>query len=93
MVDAFTEEWSGAIRDRERYVLYSQVKPSFCTSAYFDNVDIFCFRAAFCQTRLGVLPLNNNMNRYGNNPLASMCPFCKNRIEDELHFFQFMPHV
>ena len=91
MIDRFMEEWSGAIRNKERYVIYSRVKDTFGRSAYVENIDIYCFRVAFCQIRLGVLPLNNNMNRYGHNPLASMCPFCKDQIEDELHFFSSCP--
>ena len=91
MIDTFIEEWTGVIRNKDRYALYSHVKSSFSKSAYVDNIDIYCFRVAFCQTRLGVLPLNNSMNRYGYDPLASMCPFCKNQVEDELHFFSSCP--
>ena len=92
MFDIFIQEWSGVVRNKERYVLYSGVTNSFEKAAYIENIDVYCFRVAFCQTRFGVLPINNNLNRYGENPLASMCPFCKDLIEDEMHVFSICPN-
>jgi hypothetical protein len=43
------------------------------------------------QIRFGVLPINNNMNRYGENPRSSMCHFYQNQIEDEKHFMFACP--
>ena len=86
LLDTFIQEWSDTVRNKDRYLLYSLVKDDFERSAYIQDVNIYCFRVALTQIRCGVLPINNNMNRYGSNPIASMCPFCEDRIEDEKHF-------
>ena len=59
--------------------------------AYMEVIDTYCFRVALTQIRLGVLPINSNMNRYGLNPRASMCPSCKEEEEDEKHFLVSCP--
>ena len=87
----YLQEWTGAIRDKERYCLYSQIKDSLNMSAYLQNIDIFCFRVALSQIRCGVLPINSNMNRYGMDIMQSFCPFCKDCIEDEQHFLYICP--
>ena len=73
LIDTFKQEWSAAIRNKERYVLYSKITDDFGICAYINNIDIYCFRVALSQLRLGVLPINNNMKRYSNNVAASMC--------------------
>ena len=91
MIDKFTQEWNLTVRHKDRYVIYSSVTSNFGRADYIDNIDIYCFRVALCQIRLGVLPINNNMNRYGDNPRVSMCPFCPSQIEDEKHFLTICP--
>ena len=91
LIDMYLQEWTGAIRDKERYCLYSQIKDSLNMSAYLQNIDIFCFRVALSQIRCGVLPINSNMNRYGMDIMQSFCPFCKDCIEDEQHFLYICP--
>ena len=91
LFDMFVGEWSSTIRNKERYVLYNVVTDGFGKASYMQDIDIYCFRVALSQLRLGVLPINNNMNRYGENPRASMCPFCKSQIEDEKHFLFSCP--
>ena len=85
LFDNFIEDWSLKVRSNERYRLYSQVTQRFGKPNYLDEIDIYCFRVALTQIRFGVLPINNNMNRYGLNPRASMCPFCENQEENEIH--------
>ena len=91
LTDMFIQEWNVSIRDRERYSLYRQLKHDFFSKSYSFKIGIFSFRAAIIQLQLGVLPINNNRFRYGNNPIDKMCPFCKNTIEDEIHFVQRCP--
>ena len=86
MFDMFIREWSSTVREKDRYCLYSIIKDDFGRATYIHDVSIYCFRVALTQIRMGVLPINNNMNRYGDNPIASMCPLCTNQIEDEKHF-------
>ena len=40
---------------------------------YLLDVDIFCFRVALTEIRLGVLPINNDMYRYSENPKDRRC--------------------
>ena len=85
LVDIFIQEWTGTIRDRERYSLYNFLKDDFGSSVYLYDVSVYCFRVALSQIRFGVLPINNNLNRYGKELRNSLCPFCKNQVEDEKH--------
>ena len=49
-------------------------------------------RSIFAQLRLGILPLEIEMGRFRNIPSESrMCHFCKNEIEDKLHFVCVCP--
>lgn len=91
LLDMFMQEWSSTIRNKERYIMYSIIKDDFGKAAYIQDVSIYCFRVAMSQIRFGVLPINNNMNRYGENPRSSMCHFCQNQIEDEKHFMFACP--
>ena len=53
---------------------------------YILEIDTYCFRVAISQTRLNVLPLNNNTHRYSTIEEKKACPFCKDQIENENHF-------
>ena len=86
MYNLFLQGWKIDIRASERYSLYRECTPFFGQISYIDNIAIYCFRVALTQLRTGVLPLNSNMNRYGENPTRSYCPICKNVVEDEKHF-------
>ena len=49
-------------------------------------------RSIFAQLRLGILPLEIETGRFRNIPSESrMCHFCKNEIEDQLHFVCVCP--
>lgn len=91
LFDIFIEDWSTKVRYNDRYILYSQVTGCFGKLNYIDEVNIYCFRVALTQLRMGVLPINSNMNRYGLNPRASKCPFCENQEEDEIHLMFSCP--
>ena len=86
LVDMFIQEWSGAVRDKDRYEIYRSFKTIFEKEKYILNTDIYCFRVAVSQARFGVLPLNNNLHRYSVLSLDRNCAFCINEIENEHHF-------
>ena len=91
LIDTFLQEWNASIRDRETYILYRQLNGDFgCTNCIF-QIGIYSFRASFIQLRLGVLPINNNRYKYGTNTVDKMCPYCKDKLEDEIHFVQHCP--
>ena len=58
-LDMFIQEWSGAIRDKDKYEIYGSFKTIFEKEKYISNIDVCCFRVAVSQARFGVLPLNN----------------------------------
>ena len=91
LIDIYTQDWFSAMRNKERYELYTSFKLIFETEKYFTNVDIYCFRVALSQLRMGVLPLNNNLHRFSESPVKKQCVFCKNITEDELHFLLRCP--
>ena len=82
----YKQDWSGDISAKERYSTYSTFKTILEKEMYLSNVNIYCFRVALSQLRLNVLPINNNMNRYNQDPTSRLCSFCKNSTEDESHF-------
>ena len=83
LVDIVIQKWSSTIREKDRYdMMYRSLKSDFGTVHYFFDMDIYCFRVAYTHIRLGVLPINNDLRRYSNNPREKMCPFCTDSIEN-----------
>ena len=77
MLDMFFQEWTADIRDKERYEMYRSFRVMFGAEKYLSVIDIYCFRVALTQLRLGVLPINSNMYRY------SGCPTKKERKKEK----------
>ena len=86
LADMFIQEWSGAVRDKDRYEIYRSFKTIFEKEKYISNTDIYFFTVAVSQARFGVLPLNNNLHRYSVLSLDRNFAFCINEIENEHHF-------
>ena len=91
LLDMYKQEWSGTIQEKERYENYRSFKTVFGEEKYLSEIDIYCFRVAVAQFRLGVLPINNNIHRYSENPLCRNCLYCENAVEDEYHFLLVCP--
>ena len=91
LIDIFKQEWFGTIQEKDRYEIYRSCKSVFGEEKYLSALDIYCFRAALAQFRLGVLPINNNIHRYNENPISRNCVFCENTVEDEHHFLFLCP--
>jgi hypothetical protein len=85
LIDMYKQEWCGIVRDKTRYNFYSTVKHVHECEKYILYLDVFCFRVAFVQTRMNVLPLNANVCRYSENVKDKFCFCCKNVCEDEAH--------
>ena len=49
-------------------------------------MNTYCFRVAVTQIRFNVLPINNNIHRFSDKRQDKLCPFCKSKIENEVHF-------
>ena len=82
-IDMYLQQWIELTRDKERYKLFTLFKKDFNCSTYILDIDVYCFRVALTQIRLGVLPLNN-MFRFDKRD--TKCDFCETAIEDEYHF-------
>ena len=67
------------------------LKSDFRTVNYILHIDMYCFRVAYTQIRLGVLPMNNNLRRYSDNPRERMCSVCTDSIENEQRFVYKVP--
>ena len=91
LIDMFTQEWTADIRDKERYEMYRSFKAMFETEQYSSGIDIYCFRVALTQLRLGVLPITSNMYRYSDCHKNKNCVFCQNQVENEDHFLLVCP--
>lgn len=91
LIDIFKQEWLGTIQERDRYETYCSFKTAFGEEKYLTALDIYCFRSALAQFRLGVLPINNNIHRFSENPISRNCVFCENIVEDEHHFLFVCP--
>ena len=87
----FTQEWTVDIRDKVRNVTYRCFKKIFEAERYLSDIDIFCFRVALAQLRLGVFPINNNMYRYSDCPTNRNCVFYPGIVENEDHFLLVCP--
>lgn len=84
--DVFIQEWDEVLRDKERYNLYRVCQSNFRKAPYLDKITVYCFRVALAQIRMGVLPINNNLNRFKENLREAMCPWCSTQVENESHF-------
>ena len=91
LIDIFLQEWMGTLQTKNRYEPYRTFKTVFCTESYISDIDVYCFRVAFVQFRLGVLPINNNMHRYSESPVSRNCPLCTNATENDHHFLLVCP--
>ena len=85
LVDMFTQEWSGSLRNSNRYDVYRSFKTVFEREKYLTAFQATYFRAAVTQVRFGVLPINNNLHRYSIAPEDRNCPFCISETENEIH--------
>ena len=61
--DSFIQERNAAVRGKDTYFPYHNVKSIFEPEQYLSALEIYCFRVGLCQLRLGVLPINNNNNK------------------------------
>ena len=86
LVDMFIQEWSGAVRDKDRYEMYQSFKTIFEKRSIFQTLILYCFRVAVSQARFGVLPLNNNLHRYSVLSLDRNCAFSSMKLKTNITF-------
>jgi hypothetical protein len=86
MVDCYKQDWWSKLASSERYSTYNTLKSLLQQEQYFNGITIVKFRNSFVKFRLGIADININ-KRYQN--ASKDCPFCKNVVEDELHFLLY----
>jgi hypothetical protein len=91
LLDMYKQEWSGALQISERHSNYCQIKAVLVTEKYLNQSANAYHRSTLSKLRFGMLPINNNLNRFSNRPESRMCPRCKNVQENELHFLKMCP--
>ena len=87
----FVEEWNATIRDKDKYFQYRSVKSIFEAEQYLSVLEIYCFRVGLCQLRLGVLPTDNNLQRYSVFAQNINCVLCVIAEEEEEHLLFSCP--
>ena len=91
ILDNFIQDWNATIRDEDRYFPYRHVKFIFEPEQYLSVLEIYCFKVGLCQLRLGVLPVNNSLDRYSVFASCRNCVLCVNEVEDEEHLLFTCP--
>jgi hypothetical protein len=91
LTDIFVQEWNSALDTSERFSTYRLLKEHFFCTNYIFNVEIYCYRKAFFQLRMDVLPINANIHRFSQLQSAKLCPWCPNSTENVLHFVKVCP--
>ena len=81
----FKQEWTGFIRDGERYRQYNQFKSLLDPEKYLTIIDYYPKRVMFTKARASMLPINANIHRFSHNSSDRDCKFCKGMLETEIH--------
>jgi hypothetical protein len=88
LIDNFVQEWEACMRNSERYCIYRTLKDDFFCANRIFHLDTYCYRKAFCQLRMDVLPINAHLYRYSSILGATLCPWCPQCVEDGSHFLK-----
>ena len=87
LLDVFTPDMTADTRDKERHEKYRSFKVVLEAEKQLSDIDMYCFKVALTQLRLGVLPVNNNSDCSTNKN----CVFYRNHVENEDHFLLVCP--
>ena len=95
-IDRFKLDVSSRLSDptATKHEFYSKLSSSFGPAPYLLNSPSMFARDRLCTARLGMLPLDNEIQRWAGTPRASRapCPLCANQspmfpeVETEAHF-------
>jgi len=92
LTSCYKQEWHAQICASQRYNVYVHFKEDLRLESYL-SLDInSIFKHAFTRIRFGISDLNVHKYRYHPNyARMSLCPFCQDTLEDEIHFFFHCP--
>lgn len=95
LIDTFRQDWIVKVQNRSetRYSLYSKLKSELYLSTYLCEIKHVQAKSSITRLRLGVSHLNTHYNRFKSNPSLEdlECPFCKDVMENEVHFLFCCP--
>jgi hypothetical protein len=81
----FGQRWFTHLQESSRFELYQSFKDSIGRELYLDKIHVTIYRTAMARFRLGVSPFNAHRHRYSQSQDNKICPFCPDRVEDEVH--------
>ena len=79
------------MQDSNRYSLYRYIKHSWETEKYLYVIDKKVCRDVYIRFRMGITELYNHTGRYQLEPSNALCPLCREKDEDEVHFLLQCP--
>lgn len=86
-IDLENIEWKKAIVDKPKLRLYRMLKSDKGTENFVKINMTRHERSQLAQLRFGILPIEIEVGRYRNKQIEDRkCSFCKDLVEDELHF-------
>ena len=85
--DFLEDSWKKSLISKPKLRTYRKIKFDYKLENYVKSVSNKFQRSLIAQLRMGILPLAIETGRYTNVPVNQrMCFWCKDKIEDELHF-------
>ena len=92
IIDCNSQSILSELNDHSNLDFYSSVKESFKTESYLSTIRNKDLRRFLTLLRIGELNIMKNNGRKNNVPRElRLCPFCKDELEDELHFMFLCP--
>ena len=90
MIEKYSEDWISSVRLKPKLRTYLLIKDNYGTENYVKLNLTRSQRSLLCQLRIGILPLPIETGRFrdirGIQENQRFCTFCKDQIENELHF-------
>ena len=88
----FSQEWNSTLDSSSRYEYYRTFKTLLQPEKYLSLITKYKLRTVFVKYRLGLLPLMINKGRKTSiEKEYRFCPFCKDVVENEIHFTLVCP--
>ena len=95
LIETYTEEWTSAMQNNDRYSIFYSYKSCISLSSYLVSLKHIEARNTLIKIRLGVSQLKTHSARYTYSSNYSdedvICPTCKEDIETVKHFVLVCP--
>ena len=91
LFSSFIHGWFTHISTSENVGMYGTFKSVFVREKYTMCIKSESYRSALARFRMGVSEINKHKFRFSKNRQEKCCKFCKQKIEDEIHFVFVCP--